>query len=144
MNKRPRIVLDTNVFLVSLAERYRYHWIFTALVQEKYELCVTTDILLEYQEIIADRYGLTKTDSKLDFLLFLPNVIPITLHYNWNLLTADPDDNKFVDCAIAGNADFIVTNDKGFQVLDSVEYPTVSVLNYDEFEKQFKEQFLSE
>ena len=40
-----RIVLDTNVFLVSIGRKSKYHWIFKALLDSKYELIVTTPIL---------------------------------------------------------------------------------------------------
>jgi len=45
-----RIVLDTNVFLVSIGQKSKYHWIFKALLERKYSLIVTTPILLEYYE----------------------------------------------------------------------------------------------
>jgi len=136
--KKTRLVIDTNVFLVSLAPNFRLHWIFEYLVSEKYELCVTTEILNEYQEIISSRYGIDKTNTTLDFLLLLPNIIQITPHFKWNLLK-DPDDNKFVDCAIAGNADFIITNDKDFNVLNSIDFPPIKKLTSQEFEDKFKD-----
>ena len=50
-----RIVLDTNVLLVSIPSRSRYHAIFRAFLEEKFTLCVTTDILAEYAEIFGQR-----------------------------------------------------------------------------------------
>lgn len=49
MNLR-KIVLDTNVFLVSISSKSKLHWIFNRLLNGEYILCVTTDILLEYSE----------------------------------------------------------------------------------------------
>jgi predicted nucleic acid-binding protein len=43
------------------------------------------------------------------------------------------DDNKFVDCAIAGNADYLVSNDKHFNCLKNIEFPKLNLLNIDEF-----------
>lgn len=40
-----RVVIDTNVLLVSISERSRLHWIFESLVEKAFELCVSTDIL---------------------------------------------------------------------------------------------------
>ena len=138
--RKVRFVIDTNVFLVSLAPNFRLHWIFQYLVDGKYDLCVTTEILNEYQEIISSRYGINKTNATLDFLLLLPNVYQINPHFKWNLLK-DSDDNKFVDCAIAGNADFIITNDKGFNTLDGIDFPPIDKLTSQEFENQFKKLF---
>jgi predicted nucleic acid-binding protein len=45
-----------------------------------------------------------------EMLLALSNVQKQDVFYKWNLIEADKDDNKFVDCAIAGLADYFVTN----------------------------------
>ncbi len=140
---RLRVVLDTNVFLVSLAKHYKYHWIFEAILKNKLELCVSTEILLEYQEQIAKRYGLSLTDSTLDFLLLLDNVLLITPHFNWELIKTDVDDNKFVDCAITGNADYVVTNDNDFKIIDEVQFPPIKRIKADVFSEKFKLQILN-
>lgn len=44
-------------------------------------------------------------------ILTRENVKRLTPHYRFHLITADQDDNKFVDCAIAANAEYIVTED---------------------------------
>lgn len=54
------------------------------------------------------------------------------------LITKDPDDNKFVDCAIFANADFIVSDDKHFNELGSVEFPKVLVVRLDDFARLFR------
>ena len=58
--------------------------------------------------------------------------------YKWNLITADPDDNKFVDCAVAANAKYIVTEDHHFNVLKTVVFPVVNVINIDEFLREIE------
>lgn len=138
MNK-PRFVLDTNIFLVSLAYNYKYHWIYQALLDNKYELVVSNEILTEYQEQIAIRYGIEYTDSSLDFLLLLPNVILKNPSYLWQLVENDNDDNKFIDCFIASQSDFIVSNDKHIHQIKSIGFPKISVLNYNKFEEQYKD-----
>jgi predicted nucleic acid-binding protein len=55
--------------------------------------------------------------------------------YKWLLITADPDDNKFVDCAISANANSIVTNDKHFNILKDIAFPKVNVIDIDLFKK---------
>lgn len=54
-------------------------------------------------------------------------------YYKWLLIEKDPDDNKFVDCAIAGDLKFIVSNDKHFKILKEIKFPTVEVITSDEF-----------
>jgi uncharacterized protein len=48
-----RIVIDTNILLVSVSDRSPYHLIFKSYVEGKYSLCVTTEILDEYAEILS-------------------------------------------------------------------------------------------
>ncbi|MBK6995102.1 MAG: putative toxin-antitoxin system toxin component, PIN family [Lewinellaceae bacterium] len=130
-----RIVLDTNVFLVSVLPRHKYWWVFQALLDREYDLLVSTDILTEYLEQCTLRYGLNTTEERLDFLLDLPNVELITPSFHWRLIHADPDDDKFVDCAVAGNSDFIITNDGHFNILKDVPFPKVATLRIDEFQE---------
>jgi predicted nucleic acid-binding protein len=70
-----------------------------------------------------------------DAILNASHAEPITVYYKWNLITADPDDNKFVDCAVSANVDFIVTNDKHFNVLKNIDFPQINVIDIDAFKK---------
>jgi len=54
------------------------------------------------------------------------------------LIDQDPDDNKFVDCAIIANADFIVSEDSHFAVLKFIPFPSVKVVRLDEFVNELK------
>ena len=65
----------------------------------------------------------------------MPNVHTANVYFKWNLINEDKDDNKFVDCAISSKADYIVTNDKHFNVLKGIEFPKVNVINVNEFRK---------
>ncbi len=123
-----KIVLDTNVLLVSISSKSKLHWIFKSLLEGKFTLCVTTDILAEYAEIIELHMGILASENALGVLENLPNVEFITNYYKFNLLK-DEDDNKFVDCCISANADFIVTHDSDFNLLKNIDFPKVIVLD---------------
>jgi uncharacterized protein len=129
-----KIVLDTNVLLVSISSKSKLHWIFKSLLEGKYFLCVTTDILAEYAEIIEQQMGVLASENALGVLENLPNVIFITNYYKFNLLK-DEDDNKFVDCCISVNADFIATHDSDFNILKKIAFPKVSIRNISSFFK---------
>jgi predicted nucleic acid-binding protein len=49
------------------------------------------------------------------------------------LIDIDKDDNKFSDCAFAGNVHYLVTNDKHFNVLSSVSFPSINVITLEVF-----------
>ncbi len=50
-----RIVLDTNVLLVSIPKRSPYRIIFDNLLANKFDLVISNEILSEYTEIIAQK-----------------------------------------------------------------------------------------
>lgn len=49
------------------------------------------------------------------------------------MIQADPDDNKFVDCAVCSNAEYIVSNDAHFRVLKQIGWPKLSVIVIDDY-----------
>ena len=67
------------------------------------------------------------------------NVLRIDARFHFGLIVADPDDNKFVDCAIVSGAECIVTNDSHFDVLDSIPFPHVVVKSLSAFSDELAE-----
>ena len=126
------MVLDTNILLVSISRRSSLHWVFQTLVQGAYELCVTTEILSEYSEKIEEHMGEEVAESALQSLIELPNVKKTEIYFRWNLIK-DSDDNKFSDCVVASGSDFLVTQDKDFDVLKKVEFPKIKCISVAEF-----------
>ncbi|MDD5943767.1 MAG: hypothetical protein PUC83_14085 [Fibrobacter sp.] len=57
----------------------------------------------------------------------------IDTFFRFDLIKDDPDDNKFVVCAIAGNATFIVSNDSHFSVLREIDFPKLILKSLQEF-----------
>lgn len=135
---RLRLILDTNVFLVSLAVHSKYHWIYRALIDQKFDLVISNEILTEYQELVASRYGLDYSEASLEYLLLLPNVILVNPSFLWQLIESDKDDNKFVDTYIASQSDFIISNDRHIHQIKDNIFPEISVLRYEEFENSYK------
>lgn len=132
-----KVVIDTNILLVSVSSKSPYHWVFKLLLDGNYILCVTTDILLEYSEIIERHMGKDVAENVLATLENLPNINRVTKYFHFHLLR-DEDDDKFVDCAIASNADFIVSHDKDFKILATIEFPKVDVISLEAFQKEMK------
>ncbi len=123
------IVLDTNVLLVSLSKKSIFRPIFDAFLQEEFVLCVTTDILIEYEEIIGFHLSEEIANNVLQLIENAPNVNWVTRYYKWNLIVQDPDDNKFVDCAVACDAKYLVSEDKHFNTLKTITFPRVELIS---------------
>jgi len=132
-----RVVIDTNVFVESLSRTSRYHAIFENLVQGSFLICVSTSILLEYEEIVYALHRKENADRLMNFLTISPFVIFVEPAYRFNLISVDPDDNKFVDCAIAADAAHVVTSDHHFDALKNIGFPKVHVIHPEEFIKHY-------
>ena len=132
-----RVVFDTNVLLVALPSHSPFHPLYQAVVEGRLTLYVTTETLAEYEEQINRRLGIARADVQMRELLNLPTVRELTIYYQWHLLAnVDADDDKFVDCAIACGADYLVTNDRHFDKLRSVPFPPVNVIKAEDFLKK--------
>ena len=128
-----RVVLDTNVLLVSIAPTSVYRRIFDALLAKKYTLVISNEILSEYEEIFSQRANPKVANLVLEALGNLSNVEKQDIFIKWHIIETDRDDNKFVDCAIAGNCHYIVSNDKHFNILKQRGNDLVGLMNIDEF-----------
>ncbi len=128
-----KVVLDTNVLLVSIATKSRYRVIFDSLINNDIILIISNEILSEYTEIIGRKTNMMIANNISEMLLSLQNVHKQEVYFRWNLINEDKDDNKFVDCAIAGDVDYLVSNDKHFNCLKKIDFPKLNLLSIDEF-----------
>jgi len=97
------------------------------------QLCVNTEILNEYEEILSEKTTKEIAHNVVEAIARLSTTYFQDSYYHFGLITEDPDDNKFVDCAIAADAELIVTNDKHFDVLKTVAWPKLTIINLKEF-----------
>jgi len=130
-----KIVLDTNCLVVSLPISSPYYCLWDAFREMRFTLCFTTDIIYEYNEILERFYNQKFANDVINELLLSTNVLKTSNYYRWNLITSDPDDNKFVDCALNAGANYIVTNDHHFNILKSLHFPHIKVVNIETFKQ---------
>ena len=50
MSKKLKVVLDTNVLLISISSKSKFHWIFKKFLNECYDIVITNEIITEYFE----------------------------------------------------------------------------------------------
>jgi putative PIN family toxin of toxin-antitoxin system len=129
------VVIDCNIFVMCLTSSSPYHFIYQSLVNGKFQLAVTVDILLEYEEVIQQKYSVKTATAFITLLNELPNIHYLHPHYQWQLITTDPDDNKYCDCAIVSQSAYIVTEDRHFDVLKSIAFPSLTVVGISDFLK---------
>jgi putative PIN family toxin of toxin-antitoxin system len=129
------IVIDTNVLLVSISSRSKYHWLYRLVLDKKIQIAFSQDILIEYEEQLASHWHPNVATNVIRSITELSNALPTIIYYNLHLIAADEDDNKFVDCAFAANADYIITNDNHFNILKNIDFPSIPTLRIDKFKE---------
>ena len=130
-----RVVLDTNCLLASLSSKSENFRVWKDFQAGKFILCVSNKILEEYQEIIAQKTTPSIAQNVIRAIVESDFVEFIDPHFHVYAIFADPDDNKFVDCAFAANAAFIVSEDSHFDVLKTLAFPKVLVVKLKAFLK---------
>ena len=130
-----RIVLDTNCLLQSLPSKSPYHKIWTDVLLGKISLCVNTEILDEYEEILSQKTNNEVANNVVEAIARLHTTVYQEIYVHFGLIQDDEDDNKFADCAVASGAEFIVTNDKHYNILRRTPWPDIQVTNIKEFIK---------
>lgn len=138
MHNSPRIVLDTNCLLISIPCSSPYHTILMAFLSGAYTLCITNEILLEYEEILTKKMNKVVASNIVNAILSSLYTLLINPVYRFRLIESDPDDNKFVDCAIHANAHYIVTEDHHYNILEQIPFPNVNVIDIDQFNQLIK------
>ena len=124
-----RIVLDTNCLLISLPRISPYRIIWDRFLEGQFILCVSSEIIEEYSEIISNKTTSEIANNVIATILNAKNTELVTPYYRFNLIQTDKDDNKFVDCCITANANYIVSNDRHFDVLQHIEFLHVNVIS---------------
>ena len=114
-----QVVIDTNVLINCIGSRTKHHAIWQAFLFNRITLHASSDILLEYEELVLQKYPGKIALEILDILLDPNYIKQHEVFYYWNAIEADKDDNKFFDVAVAANADYLVTNDGHFKIANS-------------------------
>ena len=108
-----KVVLDTNVLVSGIFFTGPPHDILQAWTSGRFDLVVSPETLEEYRRVVhelARKFPATEVDSLLDFVTV--NSLICAAPPLPEPVCDDPDDDKFLACALAAQARFIVTGDK--------------------------------
>ncbi|MBI5915878.1 MAG: putative toxin-antitoxin system toxin component, PIN family [Bacteroidetes bacterium] len=133
MPNQLRVVLDTNILIRAVSGRSLTSFVFESLFNQAFTICVSTDILLEYEEKLTEIYDEEIAELVISTLLLLPNVQQTTVYFDMRLIVPDADDDKFVNCAFSSNADYLVSDDRHFRSLSAIPFPRIACLTYEQF-----------
>ena len=127
-----KLVLDTNSLIQCVSRRSRYHDLWQSFLDGRNILCVSNEILEEYAEILERKTSSKFSELVIDVITNNPFTLFVTPYYHFKLIVADPDDDKFVDCAVSGSAKYIVTEDNHYNVLQNLVFPKVDIIRLDD------------
>ena len=96
-----KVVIDTNCLLSCIGKKSLYRNVFDAFLDNRFTLCASGEILLEYEEMFNNFWGLEVTNNLLALFETSDNFEEVIVYYNWQLISKDEDDNKFIDAYIA-------------------------------------------
>ena len=132
-----RVVVDTNIFVSSFFGG-NPRKIIRLWKKGEINLCLSKDILDEYVDVLQ-RIGL-EDEREIEELLLLfakgINIIFTTRTPKIKVVKEDPDDDKFIECAIALKAEVIITGDKALKAIN--EYMGIKILTPQQFLKTYQ------
>ncbi|HLC64790.1 MAG TPA: putative toxin-antitoxin system toxin component, PIN family [Candidatus Nanoarchaeia archaeon] len=127
-----KVVLDTNIFISGI------HWsggsekILRAWFSGKFILVISPEIISEITETLASfRVPMEKEDIAWWKKALINKSLLVAPSFKVDVVKSDPDDNKFIEAALSGNADYIITQDK--HLLDIKNYEGIAILPPNEF-----------
>ena len=133
------VCVDTGVLIQIFGRKQPFYPILRALLDGRLVLTVSTEILLEYEEVTTRLSGTDRWRDVAALLELLSqlhdNIRRVEPQFRFAVISVDPDDNKFCDCAIAGEADFVITEDSHFSILETAGYKPLPI-KQDEFIRQ--------
>ena len=132
-----KVVVDTNALVSTLSSKSEFHKLIRLILDEDISMFVTDEIMFEYEEVLHEKYSESVAQNFLSALKEIPTVEYVNIYFKWNLLLQDEDDNKFVDCYLAANAEYLITNDTGYNVLKKIDFPKVNLIKLEDFLTQY-------
>jgi len=131
--KRPRAVIDTNVFVSAVLFSGALGSLLSFWQQGKFIYLMSYPVLEEYIKVLSyPKFNLTVEDTK--YILekeLLPFVESVRRVPDLVVVKSDPADDKFVSLAVAGKADMIVSGDR--HLLDIKRVKSIPVVAAKEF-----------
>ena len=125
-------VLDTNIVASATFWRGKPAHCLEAWTLGRFDLAMSHPILTEYEEVVARLSARYPEKRPTDWLTAVRQAGHLHLPAPLPAATADPDDEMFIECAVAAKADYLVTGDKG-HLLSLKQAAGVSIIAVSDF-----------
>jgi len=129
---KTKVVLDTNIIISVFGWSGKPRKIFELALNDKIELITSPQLISELKRVSDyPRFDFSNELKKeiIDLILEISTIV--TTKTRINIIKDDPSDNRLLETALCGNADFIITGDK--HLLNLKEYRGIKILTAAEF-----------
>ncbi|MDD4877543.1 MAG: putative toxin-antitoxin system toxin component, PIN family [Candidatus Nanoarchaeia archaeon] len=127
-----RVVLDTNVLISAFIwENSVARKLLHSLLAAGTEIYASQEIMLEFQRVLKRDFNLADEDIIFAMKEIFISMKVITPMIKLDAVKDDKDDNKIIECAVAAQAEFILTYD--VHLLNLKEYEGIKIIRPDLF-----------
>lgn len=130
-SKLIKAVLDTNIFISAIEWSGKPYAILKKWKNKKFTLITSIEILTELVEILRRDFGYADNVAYYWYQFIGANSSVVTPTQKIELIREDPDDNKVLECAIEGKAEYIISGD--IHLLNLKVYKGIKIVKPDEF-----------
>ena len=126
-----RVVLDTNVFISGIFWKGLPREIIDLGRERKIEIITSNEIVAEIRDKLINKFHLSAEEA--DFFIFdiLTYARVSEISFRVKVIKDDPEDDKFIECAISCGAEYIVSGNH--HLVDLSSYKGVQILKPDQF-----------
>lgn len=127
----PKIVIDTNIYISAIFWGGKPREVVDLGRSGQVSIFRSSEIEEEIVKKLKTKFGLSDEESAQILLDFSTFTTLIKIHRRITVIDDDPDDNKFIECAVSSMSGFIVSGDK--HLLRLKNYKGIEILNAVEF-----------
>lgn len=127
----PKVVIDTNIYISAIFWGGKPREVVDLGRDEKILIFTSSDIEREIVEKLRIKFRLAEEEINQIISDFSTFTIPVKITNRIQAAPDDPDDDKFIECAVSCKADFIVSGDK--HLLKMKEYHGIKILRASEY-----------
>ena len=132
-----KIVLDTNILVSAIGWKGAPRKVLDLCIDNKLEIIISKELLDEFINVIyRPKFDFIQEDTKINIIRYLLTLSDyVEPKIKLNIIKEDKKDNKFLECALEGNAKFIISGDS--HLLKLKEFEGIKILNASKFLKEY-------
>jgi putative PIN family toxin of toxin-antitoxin system len=132
-----KIVLDTNTLVSAVGWKGAPRKVFDLCIDDKLKIVTSNELIDEFIEVIfRPKFKFIQEDIKLTIIRAIISISDIVdPKIKLNIIKEDEKDNKFLECALTGNAKFIISGDS--HLLKLKEFEGIKIVNASKFLKEY-------